>query len=238
MQDKLADRKICTLVGAGPGLGLALAKRFGREGFIIVFVSRRREARKGYITLLADEGMQAYAVAADPADGLSLKGAFDHIKKQLGFPEVLIYNATVRAPRASPSALEINQLIEDFTINVAGALLCAQQVIPDMRTQGKGTIFFTAGGYGSHTEIPFTSLAIGRASVRILCNSLGVELQPYGIHVATVVVRGVMQKGGRFDPDLIAEEYWKLYNREPGYQGREIIFDEIFDQDVGSIRER
>ena len=231
------DKKICAIIGAGPDLGLALAKRFGRESFVIVFVSRRPEARKGYVTILQDEGMQAHAVAADPKNEQSLKQAFDLIKKQLGPPEVLIYNATTRGVRPVPSILDIENLIGDFRVNVAGALVCAQRVIPDMRSRRKGTIFLTAGGYGWHTELPFAGLAIGRASVRILCSSLGVELESYGIHVATVIVNGIIQRGGRFDPDRIAEEYWKLYKREPGYEGHEVIFDEIFEQHVRTIRE-
>jgi NAD(P)-dependent dehydrogenase (short-subunit alcohol dehydrogenase family) len=230
------DKKICAIIGAGPDLGLALAKRFGREGFVIVFVSRRLEARKGYVTILQDEGMKALAVAADPIDEESIKHAFDLIKKQLGTPEVLIYNATTRGARPVPSVLNIENLIEDFRVNVAGALVCAQQVIPDMRSRRSGTIFLTAGGYGSHTELPFISLAIGRVGVRVLCSSLGAELEPYGIHVATVVVNGIIQRGGRFDPDRIAEEYWKLYGREPKYEGREVIFDEIFEQHVRTVR--
>jgi NAD(P)-dependent dehydrogenase (short-subunit alcohol dehydrogenase family) len=232
MQNKVADKKICAIVGAGPDLGLALAKRFGGEGFLVIFVSRRAEARKGYVTLLRDEGMQALAIAADPADLQSLKTAFDQIKKQLGCPEVLIYNATTRGPRATPSTLEPATMIEDFTINVVGALFSAQQVIPDMCARRKGTIFFTAGGYGAHTELPFMDLAIGRAGVHVLSDSLGLELERYGIHVATVVVRGAMQSGGRFDPDRIAGVYWEMYNREPGYRGREVIYDEDFDKHV------
>jgi NAD(P)-dependent dehydrogenase (short-subunit alcohol dehydrogenase family) len=237
MQNKSGNRKICTIVGAGPGLGLALAKRFGRAGFVIVFVSRRAEARKGYVTLLRDEKIRACAIAADPADGPALKHAFDQIRKQLGCTEVLIYNATVRVLRTKPSALKIDELIEDFTINVESALFCAQQVIPDMRTQGRGTIFFTAGGYGSHTDPHFTTLAMGRASVRILCNMLGIELNPDGIHVATVVVQKNIEEGTVFAPDVIAEEYWKLYERGPGYQGREIVFEGVFGQHLRSIRE-
>jgi len=235
MQDKVVDRKVCVIVGAGPDLGLSLAKRFGGEGFLIIFISRRAEARKGYVTVLRDEGMQAFAIAADPGDLPSLKSAFDQLKKQLGCPEVLVYNATTRGPRTVPSMLEPTPMVEDFTVNVVGALFSAQQVIPDMRARRNGTIFFTAGGYGAHTELPFVDLAIGRAGVRVLTDSLAVELERSGIHVATVVVRGAMQRGGRFDPDRVAQVYWRLYNREPGHQGRELIYDETFNEQVRTV---
>ena len=196
MQDpnKSTARKICAIVGAGPDLGLSLAKRFGQKGFEIVFVTRRPDKRKAYVAILRDAGLIAHSVPADPVNAESIVQAFDLIKK-LGSPEVMIYNATRRGPRDAPSKLDTRSLIEDYMINVTAPLLCAQQVIPDMRARGNGTIFFTAGGYGSRNELPFTTLAMGKACVRILCNSLNKDLSRYGIHVATVYVRGDMQPG-------------------------------------------
>ena len=216
--------KVCTIVGAGPGLSLAIARRFAREGYTISLLARKAEALEEYAGQLRQTGATAAGFAANVADDESLKTALASSKSQLGATDVLVYNAAVMQP-CQPSELSSAALSNDFKVNVAGALLAAQDVLVDMRVAKSGTILFTGGGLVFHPSAQYTSLSIGKASVRSLAYCLGEELEPEGIHVATVTIAGTIQAGDpRFDPDRVAENYWLLHSQPRDQWQREIVY--------------
>ncbi|NJL35119.1 MAG: short-chain dehydrogenase, partial [Chloroflexaceae bacterium] len=90
--------------------------------------------------------------------------------------------------------------------------------------QQRGTILFTGGGLALDPYAQYASLAIGKAGLRSLTYTLGAELEPQGIHVATVTIAGTVQPGTFFAPDLIAEQYWNLHTQAPGTWQREIVY--------------
>lgn len=216
--------KICVVVGAGPGIGLAVAKRFGREGFQLALVARRAEALAQYATDLEQTGLTAHAFPADAANFNSLGQTFAQIKAQLGHPEVLVYNAAVVKPEP-PSTLPVEDLSAAFRVNVAGALMCAQQqVISEMKARQRGTILFTGGGLALNPHPTYASLAASKAALRNLTYSLGADLAADGIQVAMVTIAGFVQPGTHFDPDLIAEKYWELHRQPSDQREREIVY--------------
>ena len=206
-------------------MGLAIAKRFGREGFTLALVARRAEALAEYKATLQEEGFTAHSYPADAVDPVSLTTVFAQIKTDLGDPAVLVYNAMIFR-ETQPSELAPDDLVTDFQVNVAGALICAQQVIPAMKARGSGTILLTGGGLALRPYPLYASLATGKAALRNLAYSLHAELAEAGIHVATVTIAGYVQPGTHFDPDLIAEEYWKLHTQEPGLWYQEVIYQD------------
>ncbi|HEY0783693.1 MAG TPA: SDR family NAD(P)-dependent oxidoreductase [Thermoanaerobaculia bacterium] len=214
--------KICVVVGVGPGLGLAVAKRFGREGYLVALVARRADQLEQYRQELAKAGVEGRPFAADAGDAASLAAAFDAIRDSLGDPEVLIYNAAVLKP-GTPSTLAAEELVDAFRVNVAGALVAAQQVLPGMRKQGGGTLLFTGGGLALEPWPQYASLAVGKAGIRSLALSLAKELEPVGLHVATVTICGIIQPGTRFDPDRLADDYWQLHRQPRGKWEREVV---------------
>lgn len=218
------SNKILVMVGAGPGLGQAVSKRFAREGYSVALVARRAEALAKLEAELKQAGAEARSFTADAGDPASLKDAFARIKQQLGAPEVLVYNAAALGKGAKPSAVDPQRVMDDFKVNALGALVSAQQVIPDMRAAKRGTILFTGGGLALTPFPDYASLAIGKASIRNLTYSLAAELEPEGIHVATVTVCGFVKPGTHFDPDKIAEEYWRLHAQKPGQFEKEMTY--------------
>jgi NAD(P)-dependent dehydrogenase (short-subunit alcohol dehydrogenase family) len=213
-------KPICAIVGAGPGLGAALARRFAAENFAILALSRA--AQRG----APASGMLVWP--ADAADPENLAGALEGGARILGGPiAVLIYNA-YRAIMAEPgpSSLDPAQLIEDFKVNVAGALSAARTVLPGMRACGTGTILFTGGGLAIDPTgwLPAASLAIGKAGLRSLALTLHQELAPDGIHAGTVTIAGQIQPGTSFDPDSIAAAFWSMHTDPPGRFRNEIVF--------------
>jgi short-subunit dehydrogenase len=206
------NKKICVIVGVGPGIGMALARRFAKEDFKIILIARRAEALEKYETILSVEGYQVASYPADVSNFELLRNIFERIEEKHGNPNVLIYNASIFR-QVSPTDLHPEDLVNDFRINVAGALVAAKKVIPFMKYQKSGTILFTGGGQAVDPFYEYSSLAVGKAGIRNLCFSLAAELKPFGIHVATVTIMGSIQKGTHFDPELISEEFWKLHKQ-------------------------
>jgi len=93
-----------------------------------------------------------------------------------------------------------------------------------MIEKGEGAILFTGGGLALEPFPEWTSLALGRAALRSLSLSLYKHLSPQGVHVSVLAICGIVEKGGAFDPDRIAEEYWRVATQHRGLEDREIIF--------------
>jgi len=141
--------------------------------------------------------------------------------------QVLVYNAyaaTMADP--GPSALTPETLLADFAVNVAGALAAVRAVLPGMRAAGRGNILFTGGGLALDPTfwLPAASLAIGKAGLRSLAQTLHAELAPENIHAGTVTIAGMVAPGTAFDPDRIAEAFWHLHEDPAGAFRAEIIF--------------
>ncbi|MCC5602121.1 SDR family NAD(P)-dependent oxidoreductase [Nostoc favosum] len=217
------SNKICAVVGVGPGLGFAIAKKFGREGYQIALLARRLDKLEDYKKGLEDIGVNTHGFCADASDCSSLETAFEKIRQTLGHPEVLVYNAG-ELQQGYPTTITATKVIQDFKVNLVGALVSVQQVVPHMRKQNKGTILLSGGGSALEPFPEVASMCLGKAAIRNLSFSLTQELEEDGVHVATVTICGFIQPGTRFDPDKIAQEYWKLHAQEQGAWEREYIY--------------
>lgn len=214
--------KVAAVVGVGPGIGLAVARRFAMAGMDLALVARNSERLDGYRESLAPYGREIRTYACDAAEQYELVKVFQDLRETLGAPELLVYNASV-LKEAPPSRLSPEGFIREFRSNCVGALVCAEEVIPEMRRRQRGTIVFTGGGLALKPRFPLASLSIGKGAIRTLALMLADELEPEGIHVATVTVDGFVQPGTAFDPDRIAEEYWKLHTEPKGKWTREVL---------------
>ena len=216
------SQPVCAIVGAGPGLGLALARRFGRGGCLLALLGRDEGSLQTKAGALQAEGLSALAFPADAGDVTSLKGALSAAKLSLGPPSVLVYNAvTVRS--AMPSALAPETLVDDFKVGVAGALAATQLVLPAMRAAGRGTILLTGGGFAFEPLPALASVGVAKAALRNLAFSLAGDLDDAGIHVATVTIGGTITPGTDFDPDRIADVFWDLHTQPREAWARERV---------------
>ena len=211
----------CIIVEAGPGIGAAVARRFGREGFALGLVSRHPQALAGELTA---EGLSARPYPADAGDGAALTAAIQQAQADLGPAGVLVYNpAAVR--REPLSGISGAELLERLKLSVAGALDAVRAVLPGMQAVRSGTIVFTGGGLALQPSAAYGSLSVGKAALRTLSLALAEELAPQGVHVATVTVAGLVQPGTPFDPERIAQVYWDLHTKAAGRWQREVVFD-------------
>lgn len=197
------------VIGAGPGIGASVARRFAREGLPIGVVARSRATVASTLSTLP-AGVSAQGVTADAADEDGLRAALDELVGHHDIPDVLVYNAGhIRADGIGDLTVEEHQ--EAWAINVVGAITAAAHLLPHMADVGHGTYLLTGG---MPVPVPgVTSLSLGKAGIRALTDLLAAQFGPLGVHVATVTVAGVVAPGTAFDPDDIAEEYWRLHDQ-------------------------
>jgi short-subunit dehydrogenase len=204
---------VCVVVGTGPGIGQAVAKRFGRAGYSLGLIARKKESLDGFVAGMKTVDVDAAAFVADAEHAPSLVDALTQVHNELGAVDVLVYNAAV-LKRGSPFDIGVERLVREFRVNVGGALVCAQQVVPAMKAKKRGTILLTGGGLALDPWPAMASLAIGKAGLRNLALSLHKELKESGVRVATVTVDGLVKAGaGALDPAAIAEVFWSLHDQ-------------------------
>ncbi len=207
----MSTNPIITIVGAGPGVSLSVARRFGREGFRVVLIARDVEKLETLRVDLSAVGIETMTLSADAADEQSLVDAFSQIQGEWGTTSVLHYNAvTVHA--GNPSQLKLDDLMLDFKVGVGGAMVAAQQVIPPLKRQGHGTLLFTGGGFAVQPMAGLASLGVAKAGLRNFVGSLAQEMEGSGIKVGTVTICGTVMESGPFAADKIADEFWQIHH--------------------------
>jgi short-subunit dehydrogenase len=214
MTDKTdkTDKGSVLIVGVGPGLGLAIAREFGEAGHPVALIGRSDPKLKELATLLQSEGHTAGIFPADAGTPEDLEMALDEAIAVLGAPEALVYNAAFARPD-TPTAITAEQWTESLAVNVIGAAVAAQHVIPTFRG-GRGTVLFTGGGFALAPSPDYTSLSVGKAAIRAYAQALHAEQVESGVHVTTVTIRGFLRSGDpRFDPEAIAPVYLELHRR-------------------------
>jgi NAD(P)-dependent dehydrogenase (short-subunit alcohol dehydrogenase family) len=214
--------KVAIVIGAGPGLGAAVARRFAREGFSVGVVARSRGTVEPIAQQIAAAGGRAHAFAADATSTAAVAALFTGVRAELGPPDVLVYNASAFQ---MGGILEISP--EDFErcwkVGCHGAFLCAREVLPAMVERGAGTILLTGATAAMRGSARFSCLAVGKFGLRALGQSMAREFGPRGVHVAHIIVDGQIDServrsrsptrsaSTLLDPDAIAETYWQLH---------------------------
>ncbi|MFI6788807.1 SDR family NAD(P)-dependent oxidoreductase [Nonomuraea sp. NPDC050383] len=198
------------IIGAGPGIGQAVARRFAREGLPIALIARSERTLRAAAEAVAPSGVPVVVLQADSADQAGLTAALDKAAGAHGVPDVVVYNAAIIRADA-PGELSVRGHMEAWAVNVVGALNAAAHVAPAMAARGSGTFLITGGMPEPKPE--YVSLSLGKAGVRTLVTLLDQAYGPAGVHVASVTVAGPVAPGTDFDPDDIAEHYWRLHTQ-------------------------
>ena len=201
------------VVGTGPGIATSVARRFGAEGMSVSLIARTDASLEVARATLADAGVTEVTThTADAADPDQLTTVLDQVVSARGVPDVLVYNAGwIRFD--GPGDLDHSGHLDAYAINVLGALHSAAKVGPLMAEAGAGTILFTGGMPQPMPQL--VSLSLGKAGLRALATMLAAEYGPSGVHVATVTIGGAVAPETEFDPDRIAEHYWRLHSQRP-----------------------
>ncbi|CAN8278587.1 unnamed protein product [Cochlearia groenlandica] len=192
---------IVAVVGVGPQLGRSVARKFAHEGYTVAILARDLGLLSRVAAEIAiEEKAQVFAIRIDCADPRSIREAFEGVLS-LGFVEVLVYNAYYHSSSSSsytshhPTSfthIPFQSFQTSIAVSVLGAFLCAQQVIQGMMDKGKGTILFTGCSASLNGAAGFSQLCCGKFALRALSQCLAREYQSFGIHVAHVIIDGVV----------------------------------------------
>jgi NAD(P)-dependent dehydrogenase (short-subunit alcohol dehydrogenase family) len=215
-------KRVCVVAGVGPGNGAAFARRFGTEGYSVALLARS----SAFSTQVASTLPDARVYECDVADADSVARAFDAVRRELGEPEVLVYNAgsgvwgTVED--ATPADFE-----NAWRVNTLGGFLASKQVIPAMKRAGRGSIVFVGATASRKAGARSAAFSSAKGAQRSLAESMARALWPAGIHVALIVVDGVVDlartrqrmsdKPDSFfvKPDDVAEIGFRLTQQRP-----------------------
>ena len=209
------------VIGAGPGIGTSVAQRLAREGLSVGVLARSPATVDAALASLAAIGTVTVGVTADVTDEPALRAALDAVVDRLGVPEVLVYNAALIQSDVL-GELTAQQQLDAWAVNVVGAITAVAHLGPAMANAGRGTILLTGGMPEPVPDV--TSLSLGKAGVRALAQLVARAYEPSGVHVATITVGGTVAPGSAFDPDEIAEEYWRLHTQPRGAWEREVLY--------------
>jgi NAD(P)-dependent dehydrogenase (short-subunit alcohol dehydrogenase family) len=217
--------KVAAVLGVGPGLGAALARRFAGEGFAVALMARREESVAAVREEIEDSGGGALGVTTDATNPDSVAASFQRVRAELGDPEVFVYNA---GAFQMGGILEVSpaKFDECFRANCAGAFYAAREVLPAMVEAGRGTILLTGATASLRGSARFSALAVGKFGLRALAQSLAREFGPQGIHVSHIIIDGQINTPRiqemsperedltMLSPGAIAETYWQLHSQD------------------------
>lgn len=217
----MSEKDIALVVGAGPGLGAALARAFAGAGMTVA--AARQDSAK-LQPLMEELGDGARAYACDATDEAAVAQLFDGISADMGEPDVVVYNAGAFVKKGILESTA-DELERCWRIGCLGGFLVGQRAARIMEPKGRGTILFTGATASLRGGARFHNLAVPKFGLRALAQSMARELGPKGIHVAHVIVDGQIMseryaglaeeraEDGLLDPDAIARAYLDLHRQ-------------------------
>ncbi|MES2490328.1 MAG: SDR family NAD(P)-dependent oxidoreductase [Pseudomonadota bacterium] len=218
-------------VGVRAGIGGALCARFAKAGMPVYAVGRDAEKLRTLIDEIAKDGGNATAVTLDASRPEEIASLFDRIASDGCHPELVVFNASERnVPKAFLDMTP--EFVENlWRVCCFGGLLVGQEAVRRMLPRQQGTILFTGATASIRGRAEFGGFASAKAGLRSIAQAMAREFGPKGIHVAHIIVDGMvdgarvgefgngigksilLSKGtdGTLDPDAVAESYWQLH---------------------------
>lgn len=213
-------KKTLILIGAGKGLGNAVAREFASHEFRVALVARSKEHLDEYEAEFKAEGYEVITKEADALYPKTLTKAIQEITAEWGTPDALVYNVGITTLDGEQE-ITSELLMQRYQIDAASAYHCVNLVATDEFAQKKGAIIFTGGGFAKTFQpiLLLKPLCIDKAALNAMNIVLHHALEPKGIFVGSVLVSGVIAPGDeKYDPALIAKEYWKMYTERKEFE--------------------
>ena len=225
------------------GVGGAVAQKFSQEGYFVVLTTRIASNAAALEAAIREQGGDSMIVELDLVSTESISNAFAEIRDQAGDPEVLVYNAGYLEGRDLPPEMELLEHIPVEMFETAqhiasrGPFLVAKEVMPSMRKEGKGSFLITNNQFSLRGKKRYTgqSLYYPRVMMRTLAQVLTEEYSEHGVHVANVIIDGLIDSPGTralpiaqeqpdvvMNPVKIAEAFYYLHSQDKSCWTHEI----------------
>lgn len=208
------------LIGAGPGLGLATARRFGTAGHTVALIARNTEKLDSLTAELARGGIKARGFAADVLDIESLAAALYAAGTSLGPVEILQYSPVPRADFMQPVLdTGADDLDAPFAFSVKGPVTAVKAVLPGMRDLGRGTVLFVNGSSAARPNPNVAGTSVAFAAESAYARMLHDALAPQNIHVAQLIVPGAIRPDAEHSsPDVLAQRLYAIHTERDGFR--------------------
>ncbi len=214
-------KKVAVVTGVGPGSGASLARKFAREGCAVALLARSSDYVQDLSKEIVANGGEALGIPTDVTDSQQVSDAFSQIRSDLGETEILINHAG-NAVWKPFNELTVEEFQRSWNVCSKGAFLCSQEALRDMVANGKGSILFTGATSSIRGRAGGLAFSSAKFAVRGLADSLAREFWPKGIHIAHIIIDGVLdtemvrssdpnaEAEPLIDTDEAAESYWML----------------------------
>ncbi|WP_028922717.1 SDR family NAD(P)-dependent oxidoreductase [Pseudonocardia acaciae] len=216
--------------GAGPALGLSVARRFGKEGYRVALVARDRAKLDRLEAELRTDGLTAATATADLADEAQLRSAVAAVTDTFGTPDVVLY-APGDVSRLPVSALDLGseELRTWLPLHLLSPVALIQAVLPGMLARGSGAVLVAQGASAREPMSALASVGAPQAGLLNYLHALAAEVGPRGVYIGTLLIGALIERsaaaelwdGGHFEtveagevpriePDALAERYWEM----------------------------
>jgi NAD(P)-dependent dehydrogenase (short-subunit alcohol dehydrogenase family) len=224
----MSNPSVCCVIGAGDATGSAVAKRFAKEGYTVCAARRTEAALMPLVNQISAAGGRALAFGLDARREDQVVNFFNRIEAEVGPIEVVVFNVggNVRFPVLETTAQKYFKVWEMCAL---AGFLVGREAARVMLTRERGTLLFTGATASLRGSAGFSAFAGGKAALRALAQSMARELGPKGLHIAHVVIDGLIDTDairanfpqrvaeagvdGLLQPDHIAEAYWWLHQQ-------------------------
>jgi len=208
---------VIAIVGAGPGMGLAIARTFAGHGYDVALLSRTPAKLDTLLTTLDKYDIRAVTVTTNIHDRKSIVSGLRAVKLHFGSIDVLEYSPTDGTmPLAPATRLSHDNVQVHLDFQVHGALAAVNEVLPDMIARRSGTILLTSGASSIYPELGydmFANFALASAALRNWAHALHVALAPEGVQVGHIAIAESSGRWRGATPDVIAPLYWELHTQ-------------------------
>ena len=224
----MSKPSVCCIIGAGDATGSAIARRFSKEGHTICVARRSEEALQPLVHQIHEQGGNAIAFGLDARREDQVVSFFNRIEAEVGAIEVVVFNVggNVKFPILETTAQKYFKVWEMCAM---AGFLVGREAAKVMLQRERGTILFTGATASTRGGAGFSAFAGGKAALRALAQSMARELGPKGLHIAHVIIDGLIDTAftqeqfaqrvaevgpdGILNPDHIAEAYWYLHKQ-------------------------
>ncbi|MCM3020244.1 SDR family oxidoreductase [Priestia megaterium] len=205
--------KNIVIVGAGPGLGMSIAKKFGKNGFRVALIARNEEKLKQLVIELEQLGIEAASFKADILNKDQISLAFATIKEKYGFIDVVEYSPTPSIDTVT-NVLDVTEenALYQFQFNVLGAISSIREVLPDMLDKQSGALLFTTGGAAVNPVPMMGNVGIAVSGLRNYIFNLNSELKDKGIYAGHISI-GIWMQPNSGVQDKIADIWYDMYTK-------------------------
>ncbi|MGA5300326.1 SDR family NAD(P)-dependent oxidoreductase [Nucisporomicrobium flavum] len=201
------------VVGAGPGIGLATARRFAREGHPIGLVARTEARLARHAQELRGEGAEVEWAAADAQDPQALRTAVRDLAGRLGPAGVLAYVPLPDVATIKPVGETTGEdVARALALGVTGAVAATEAVLPAMLERGRGTLLYTTGSAAVNPSPERATSAVANAAETTYVRLLHEALTPRGLRVAQLTIVGAVGAGLEHEPATVADRLWELHS--------------------------